>query len=73
MHLPLRPIVAIPLIVGVVFSLIAAIMAFAITLEEYTHHYPDGKEPIRHAVKSAIIAFVLFFILTVLTTKLMIR
>jgi uncharacterized BrkB/YihY/UPF0761 family membrane protein len=69
----MKPVIALPLIVGIPLSLIAATMAFVITYEEYTRHFPDRKEPWRHAIKTAIFAFVFFLALTVLVTKLLIR
>jgi len=49
--------------IDVLFSLIAACVAFAITYNEYVHHYPTKKEPIKLALDTAVVTFVTFIIL----------
>ena len=53
-------------IVGLVFGFLAAIMAYLITYEEYTHHFADTKEPRRLAGRTAFFTFVVFLVLAVL-------
>ena len=48
------------LVIGIVFSPIAAAMAFLITYGEYTHHYPDKKMPLKLAGQAAIFTFIVF-------------
>jgi len=55
----------ITLIIGLVFSPIAAIMAFLITYNEYQRHYPTKTKPRRMALEVAIITFVFFLVLSV--------
>jgi len=50
----------ISLVIGLVFSPIAATMAFLITYGEYSHHYSDRKMPLKLAMEAAIMTFVLF-------------
>lgn len=52
------------LIIGSIFSPIAALMAFIITHEEYKHHYPDRKTPLNMAVSMGIFTFLFFLILS---------
>ena len=54
------------LIIGAMFSALAALCAFLITYEEWTHHYSSHKEPFKHAIEAAIVAFVVLMILTAL-------
>lgn len=49
--------------VDLLFSLIAAAVAFGITYNEYVHHYPTKKEPIRLALSTAIFTFITFLAL----------
>jgi len=53
-------------LIGLVLSLFAALAAFLITYEEWSHHYLDEREPFRHAVEAAAVAFVVFAVLTIL-------
>jgi len=52
--------------IGFVLSGLAALAAFLITYEEWSHHYPTKNEPLRHAIWAAIVTFVVFAILTLL-------
>jgi len=54
------------LIIGMVFSPIAAIMAFIITYEEYRRHYNEKQKPFRIALNSAIVTFIVFMLISVL-------
>ena len=53
-------------IIGLMFSALAAVAAFLITYEEWSHHYPSKREPLRYAIEAAIVAFLVFVTLTVL-------
>jgi len=55
------------IVIGLGFSALAALAAFLITYEEWTHHYPSNREPIRYGIEAAIVAFIVFAILTVLS------
>lgn len=52
--------------IDLLFSLIAACVAFGITYNEYAHHYPTKKEPLKFALDSAVFTFIVFIILGVL-------
>ena len=54
----------ISLAIGLVFSPIAAVMAFLITYGEYSHHYSDKKKPLRFAIEAAIMTFVIFGVIS---------
>jgi len=49
---------AVPLLFGLIFAPLAALMAFLITYGEYSHHYSNRKKPLRLAVESAVVAFI---------------
>ncbi len=53
-------------VIGLMFSPLAAVMAFVITYEEYAHHYAGGRKPLRLAAQAAAITFVVFVSLAVL-------
>ncbi|OQP60197.1 hypothetical protein A3860_34535 [Niastella vici] len=53
------------LLVGVAGGLIAAIIAYLITYNEYQHHF-KGKRVFLESIKSAVIAFLFFFFLIVI-------
>ncbi len=63
------PIIAL----GAVFSGLAAMCSFLISYAEWTHHYASKKEPIKHALEMALVTFVFFMILTLLTVVIMRR
>jgi hypothetical protein len=48
------------LIIGLVFSPFAGIMAGLITYEEYAHHYSGNKEPLHEALRTGVFAFLVF-------------
>ena len=52
--------------IGVLFSPFAALAAFLIFYDEYSHHFPDRKEPLKIALEAAAFTFVVFVILGVL-------
>jgi len=53
-------------LIGTVFTSIASIIAFMITYQEYSHHYPTRKEPLKLASETDIFTFLVFSILTIL-------
>ena len=56
----------ISLIFGLVFSPLAALMAWLITYGEYRHHYPDRGPAIREATKVALFTLVVFLLISAL-------
>jgi small neutral amino acid transporter SnatA (MarC family) len=50
------------LVIGLVFSPLAAMCAFIITYGEYSHHYPTKKEPLKLAWEAAIFTFIVFMV-----------
>ena len=42
-------------ILGLVFGLLAALAAFLITSQEYMHHYPDPRVPLRIATLAGVL------------------
>jgi predicted membrane protein len=59
---PVSPFV----VIGLMLSALAALAAFLITYEEWSHHYASKREPLKFAIEAAIVAFLVFAILTVL-------
>ncbi len=55
---------SIVLLLGLVFSPLAAAAAFLITYDEYIHHYPDKKEPLKLALQAALFTFAVFVIIS---------
>ena len=51
-------------IVGIGCGLLAGIMAYLITYNEYQHHF-KGKRVFDESLKSGVVAFVFFMILTI--------
>ena len=49
--------------IDLLFSVIAAIVAFGITYNEYVHHYATKKEPVRLALDTALFTFITFIVL----------
>jgi len=47
----------------VVFSFIAALVAFFITYNEYSRHYATNKEPLKLAFEAAFFTLIVFLIL----------
>ena len=56
------------IIIGLGFSVLAALAAFLITYEEWSHHYASNREPIRYALEAAVVAFLVFILLTLLAS-----
>ena len=57
-------IVLLPLLIGLVLSPFAGIMAFLITYHEYQRHYADKHQPFRIALEAALFTFVFFMIVS---------
>jgi purine-cytosine permease-like protein len=53
------------LLIGLIFSLIAAIMAYLTTYAEYERHFPDRRKARNIALESAVVFFIFFVILTI--------
>ena len=51
------------LFIDFALSICAAISAFLIVYEEYTHHYTDRRMPFKHAFQTSILTFIVFFTL----------
>jgi hypothetical protein len=51
---------------GAVFGGLAALMAYLIASQEYSHHFPDSKRVRHSALESALIAFAVFFGLSII-------
>jgi uncharacterized BrkB/YihY/UPF0761 family membrane protein len=49
--------------IAAVLSLLAAVMAFLITYEEYKHHYADKRKIWKTALQSAVFTLVVFLLL----------
>jgi len=56
--------------IGLVISALAGLAAFLITYEEWSHHYASNREPIRHGIEAAIVAFLVFTSLMVVSMHL---
>jgi len=55
------------LFLGIVPGLLAGLLAFVITYDEYSRHYTDRKRPLRMALEAAAFAFFVFLALSVAT------
>ncbi len=55
---------ALALVIGLIFSPIAALMSYFITYDEYLHHYPDTGTPRRLALQAAASTFIFFVLLS---------
>ena len=49
-----------------IFSILAAIIAFLITYQEYAHHYPDKRDVLKAALRTGGFTFTFFFALGLL-------
>jgi len=52
-------------LVFIPFVIIAAVMAYLITYNEWMHHYPTKKEPRKHALEAAIFTLIFFTVMMV--------
>jgi len=57
--------IVLPLILGLIFGILAAASAYLITYQEYVNHFPDKSKPRRMAIKTASVVF-LFFVLSII-------
>ena len=64
---------AMSIVIGVVFGLIAALMAFAITWHEYEKHKFTGKRLFKEAFQAAIFTFIVFLLLSFIIGFLLTR
>jgi len=55
------------LFLGIVPGLLAGLLAFVITYDEYSRHYIDRRRPLRLALEAAVFAFFVFLALSVAT------
>jgi len=60
-------------VIGGVFSTLAALCAFMITYGEYLKHYPDKRKPLIMAVKTSLAAFAVFMVLSVVLLTVFIK
>lgn len=61
------------IVMGVIFGFLAALAAFVITWQEYERHKFTGKRLFIQAFKTAIFAFLIFLILSVIIGFLIMR
>ncbi|MBX6771360.1 MAG: hypothetical protein IRY83_06520 [Chloroflexi bacterium] len=47
-------------LIGLLFSPLAGLMAFLITYQEYSRHFPDRSVAIRRALEAGIVAAIFF-------------
>ena len=64
---------ALSIVIGIVFGLIAALMAFVITWREYEKHKFTGRRLFKEAFQTAIFTFVVFLLLSLFTGFFLIR
>lgn len=55
------------LLIGSGIGLVAGLMAFLITYEEYVRHYPEKHTPLRLALEAAVFTFFVFLALSIVT------
>ena len=55
------------LLIGSGIGLVAGLMAFLITYEEYVRHYPEKNTPLRLALEAAVFTFFVILALSVAT------
>lgn len=56
--------VEIILVIGLAYSALASVMAFLITFNEYSHHFVEKRQAVKHGLEVALTAFVFFAIVT---------
>lgn len=57
--------------ISVIFSILAAIMAYLITYQEYRHHFPDKRDIKKAALRTGGFTFLLFLFLGMLLAILL--
>jgi len=50
--------------IALVFSPLASAMAYLITYAEYSHHYPDKRQPVKMALQAALVTLMFFIIVS---------
>ncbi len=50
-------------VIAAIFSPLAAVMAFLITYEEYSHHHLDRRELLRRSLGAAVVTLVFFLLI----------
>ena len=55
------------------FALIAAVMAYLISYNEWVHHYPTKKEPRKMAWEAAVFTFIFFFLMSLFAGYILIN
>ncbi|PJA27772.1 MAG: hypothetical protein CO189_06115 [candidate division Zixibacteria bacterium CG_4_9_14_3_um_filter_46_8] len=53
-------------IIGAIFSILAGLLAYLITYQEYVRHYPDKGIPRKIALQAAVTAFFFFLVLSII-------
>jgi hypothetical protein len=61
------------ILIGGLFSSLAALSAFLITYMEYRRHFPDRKRALRAAAQTAVISFLFLFFLSLASYFLIIK
>lgn len=61
------------LFLWVLFSLIAAAMAYLITYDEYRHHFPERSRVVQESMRTALATLLIFLVLGVFVTALLPR
>ncbi|MCL4393220.1 MAG: hypothetical protein M1482_00080 [Chloroflexi bacterium] len=56
------------LVFAAIFSPIAGLIAVLITYEEFSHHYPDWKRPLRLALQAGFATVVVFFVMSMIAS-----
>ena len=55
----------IALVLGLILGPLAGLMAFAITYEEYQHHFPNRRRVMRVSLEAGAIAFLVFLLVSI--------
>jgi hypothetical protein len=61
------------LFLWVLFSLIAAAMAYLITYDEYRHHFPERRRAVSEAIRTAAVTLLFFLTVGVVLSPLLLR
>jgi len=52
--------------IGLIFSLVAALMAFLVTYGEYSRHFMAKSRALKISIETASVIFAVFFIITII-------
>ena len=55
-------------LISLIFSLLAALMAFLITYDEFRHHYPNRGPAIRAGLQMAVMTLLVFLVLALIVS-----